>query len=189
MSGLLARNWWAVMARGAAAILFGLVALFAPIPTLAALVLLFGAYMLVDGVLAIVSAIRAARRHERWLMFVLEGVVDILAAAVAFVLPGAALLAFVALLAVWAMISGGLMVASAFRLNRDHGKVWLAIGGVASVVWGALLLIYPISGLLVVTWLLGAYALVFGVSLAVLSITLRGRAMAHAPGAHPAQPA
>jgi uncharacterized membrane protein HdeD (DUF308 family) len=190
MSGLLARNWWAVLLRGIAAILFGLAALLAPGLTLASLVLLFAAYMLVDGVFAIVSAIRAARRQERWALFVLEGVVDLVAGAAVFLLPGAALLAFVALLAIWALISGGLMVASAFRLHRDHGRIWLIVGGVASVVWGALLLVYPITGLVVMTWYIGAYALVFGVSLIVLGVTLRSRAAGHAAGpAHPAQPA
>jgi len=190
MSGLLARNWWAVLLRGVAAILFGLVALLAPDLTLASLVLVFAAYMLVDGILAIVSAIRAARRHERWALFVLEGIVDIVAGVAAFLLPAAALIAFVALLAVWALVSGGLMVASAFRLSRDHGRLWLILGGAASVVWGALLLIYPITGLVVMTWFIGAYALVFGLSLIVLSVTLRGRAAGHAAGpAHPAQAA
>jgi uncharacterized membrane protein HdeD (DUF308 family) len=187
MSALLARNWWAVLLRGIAAIIFGVIALLLPGVTLASLVLVFAIYMLVDGVLDIVSAIRAARRQERWGLLVLEGIVDLLAGAFAFFLPHLALLTFVAIAAVWALISGGLMFASAFRLNREHGKVWLIVGGVASVVWGALLLAFPISGLLVLTWWLGAYAFVFGVSLIILSFRLRRQAAHPAPGA--AQPA
>jgi uncharacterized membrane protein HdeD (DUF308 family) len=184
MSGLLARNWWAVLARGVAAILFGLIALFMPIATLAALVLLFAAYLLVDGVLAIVSAVKAAGRRERWGLFVLEGIVDLIAAAVAFLMPSAALFAFVVVAAAWGVVSGVLMLMAAFRLHRSHGRAWLAIGGVASLIWGALLALFPVTGLIVLTWWLGAYAFIFGVSLVVLGLTLR----AHAPSGRPAPP-
>jgi uncharacterized membrane protein HdeD (DUF308 family) len=187
MSALLARNWWAVLLRGIAAIIFGAIALLMPGVTLATLVLLFAAYMLVDGVLDIVSGIRAARRGERWGLLVLEGVVDIIAGAAAFLVPAAALIAFVALLAVWALISGGLMFAASFRLNRTHGRLWLIIGGAASVIWGALMLVFPFTGLLVLTWWLGAYAIVFGASLIILSFRLHSQAAPHA--AAPAQPA
>lgn len=187
MSQLLARNWWAVLLRGLAAIVFGLIALVMPGATLAALVLLFAAYMLVDGVLSIVSAIRAARRGERWGLLVVEGIIDLVAGAAAFLVPAAALLAFVALLAVWALVSGGLEFAASFRLNREHGRLWLIVGGVASVIWGALLLLFPITGLVVLTWWIGAYALVFGASLVILSFRLHSRAAPHA--ATPAQPA
>jgi uncharacterized membrane protein HdeD (DUF308 family) len=187
MSALLARNWWAVLLRGIAAIVFGAIAILLPGVTLATLVLLFAAYMLVDGVLDIVSAIRAARRHERWGLLVLEGVVDIIAGAIAFLIPAAALIAFVALLAVWALISGGLMFAASFRLNRSHGRLWLIIGAAASVIWGALMLIFPFTGLLVLTWWLGAYAIVFGVSLIILSFRLHSHAAPHVEA--PAQPA
>jgi len=146
-------------------------------------VLVFAAYMLVDGIFAIVSAVRAARRHERWGLFVLEGIIDLIAGAFAFVLPGAALLAFVALAAVWALVSGGLMFASAFRLHRDHGKAWLIVGGIASIAWGALLLLFPAAGLVVLTWWLGAYAFVFGVALIILSISLHRRAAPRTAGA------
>ncbi len=182
MSALLAQNWWAVLLRGIAGVLFGLIALFLPGVTLASLVLLFAAYMLADGVLAIVSAVKAARRHERWGLFVFEGIVDILAGAAALLLPGAALVAFVALAAAWAILSGGLMLGSAFRLTRDHGRLWLVVGGIASVVWGLLMMVFPIAGLVVLTWWLGAYALIFGASLVVLGLNLHRRAVPHDVG-------
>ncbi len=175
MSGLLARNWWAVALRGAVAVLFGLIALFMPIATLATLVILFAAYLLVDGVLAIVSAVKAARRHERWIWFVLEGVADIVAGGAAFFVPGAALFAFIVLAAAWGVVSGVLMLMAAFRLHGGHGRAWLIVGGLASLVWGVLLALFPITGLIVLTWWLGAYAVVFGLSLLALGFTLRGR--------------
>ena len=95
MSSALARNWWAIALRGVIGILFGIVAFALPGATMLSLVLLFSAYMLVDGVLAIIAAVRAARQHERWGLLVLEGVVDIATAAIAFVWPGITVLAFV----------------------------------------------------------------------------------------------
>jgi uncharacterized membrane protein HdeD (DUF308 family) len=182
MSGLLARNWWAVMLRGVAAILFGLVALLMTRATLASLELVFAAYLLIDGVLAIVSAVKAARRRERWGLFVLEGVVDFIAAAVAFLVPGALLFAFIVVAACWGVVAacwgvvaGVLKLMAAFRLRKTHGRAWLVVGGVASIVWGVLLAVFPVTGLIVLTWWLGAYAIVFGVSMLVLGLTLRGR--------------
>lgn len=186
MSALLARNWWAVLLRGVAAIVFGFIALALPGVTLASLVLVFAVYMLADGVLTIISAVRAARRNERWGMLVLEGLADLAAGAAAFLIPAAALLVFVALAAAWAVISGVLMLVSAFKLHREHGRAWLVIGGAASVIWGVLLALFPAKGLLILTWWLGAYALVFGVSLLALAFTLRRRRAALPTGAEPA---
>ena len=175
MRALLAENWWAVALRGASALLFGVLALLLPGVTITALVLLFAAYMLADGALAIVSAVRAARRHERWGLLVLEGVTDIAAGALAFFLPGITVVALVLLLAAWAIVSGAFMLAAAFRLDAAHGRWWMALGGVASIVWGALLFLAPVAGALVLTWWLGAYSIAFGVLLLVLAFRLRAR--------------
>src|ERR1700674_477543 len=111
MSAALARNWWAVALRGVFAILLGIFALLMPGVTLAALVLLFAAYMLVDGIFTIVAAVRAARRHERWGWLVLEGIADLAAGAVAFLWPLLTVVAFVFLMAAWAIVSGALLTA------------------------------------------------------------------------------
>jgi uncharacterized membrane protein HdeD (DUF308 family) len=175
MSATLAQNWWAVALRGVFAIIFGLVALLLPGATILSLVLIFSAYMLVDGIFAIISAVRAARRNRRWGMLVLEGIVDIATGAVAFLLPTITVLAFVLLMGAWAIVSGGLMFASAFRLRRRYGRWWLALGGLASLIFGVLLIASPLVGAVVLTWWLGAYALVFGTVLLVLAFQLRSR--------------
>lgn len=180
MAASLARNWWAVLLRGIVTLLFGLAAIFMPGVTLYSLVLVFAVYMLFDGALAITAAIRAAQRHERWSLFVLEGIADLIAGGVALVIPSAALFAFVILAAFWAVISGALMLAAAFRLKPDHGRAWLVVGGLASIAWGVLLGLFPVAGLVVLTWWLGAYALVFGVSLVFLAFALRRRRAAAA---------
>ena len=171
MAAVLVQNWWAIAIRGVLGILFGLVALFLPGVTMLSLVLLFAAYVFVDGVFGIISAVRAARQHERFGLLILEGVVDIIAAAIAVAWPGITVVVFVLLVAVWAILSGGLMLTAAFRI--DDGRWWLVLGGIASLIYGALLIVAPLIGALVLTWWLGAYALVFGVSLLVLGFRLK----------------
>jgi uncharacterized membrane protein HdeD (DUF308 family) len=168
---VLVQNWWAIAIRGVLGILFGLVALFLPGVTMLSLVLLFAAYVFVDGVFAIIAAVRAARQHERFGLLILEGIVNIIAAAIAVAWPGITVVVFVLLIAIWAIVSGGLMLAAAFRI--DDGRWWFVLGGLASLIYGALLIVAPLLGALVLTWWLGAYALVFGVSLLVLGFRLK----------------
>src|SRR5687768_4086783 len=175
MCALLAQNWWAVALRGVFAVLFGLIALVVPGATILSLVLFFSAYMLVDGVFGIVAAVRAARQGERWGLLILEGIANIVVGVIAFAWPGLTAIAFVLLLAAWSLISGGLMLGAAFRLSQAHGRWWLALGGIVSIVFGVLLVIAPVIGAVVLTWWLGAYALVFGIALLVLAFKLRGR--------------
>ncbi|HEX4710271.1 HdeD family acid-resistance protein [Phenylobacterium sp.] len=185
MSALLARNWWAMALRGVAAVAFGLVALFAPGATMLSLIIVFAALMLADGVLNLIAGVRSARRHERWAMLILQGLASLVAAGVAIFLPGLTVLAFVYLIAAWAVVSGAFAIAAAVRLRGDHGRWWMGFGGFISVVWGVLLAIVPLVGALVLTWWIGAYAIVFGVTLLVLSYRLRARRLAAVPGATP----
>ena len=172
----LVQNWWLFTLRGVLGIIFGILALIFPGPTILSLVLLFSAYMLVDGIFGIISAVRAIRRKEdRWGLLIFEGLLDIATGAVAFLWPGLTVVAFVWLIAAWAIVSGGLMTAAGFRLNIEHGQWWLVLGGLLSLAYGVLLIITPLIGAVVLTWWLGAYALVFGVALVIFSLKLRSR--------------
>jgi len=175
MSVLLAQNWWAFALRGVLGIIFGLIAFFLPGVTMLSLVLVFSAYALVDGVFAILAAGRAMRQHERWGFLLLEGIVNIIAAAIAFLWPGITVVSFVFLVGTWAILSGGLMLSAALRLQLDHGRWWLAVGGIVSVIYGVLLIAAPFIGALVLTWWLGAYAIVFGFALIAVAIKLHAR--------------
>ena len=175
LSEVLADSWWAVGLRGLLGILFGLICLLTPGIAVGAFVILFSAYMLVDGVFAIISGIKAARNGERWGLLILEGIVDIAAGVIAFLWPLITLVALTWLIAIWAIVSGALMLGAAFTLNIDHGRWWLALGGIASIIFGVVLLIAPVVGAVVLTWWLGAYALVFGVLLLVLAFQLHSR--------------
>ena len=151
-----AKNWWLFTLRGVFAILFGLIALIFPSPTILSLVLLFSAYMLLDGIVGIISAVRAMRRRDQWGLLVFEGIFNILVGIGAFLWPGLTVLAFVLLVAAWTLVTGGLMAAAGFRLNLDHGRVWLLLGGLLSVAFGVLLIITPLIGAAVLTWWMGA---------------------------------
>ena len=171
----LAPNWWLFLLRGILGIIFGGLALIFPGPTMLSLVLLFSAYMLVDGVAGIISAVRAMRRGDRWGLLILEGLLNVAVGIGAFLWPGPTVLAFVLLVAAWAIVTGALMTAAAFRLNLEHGRWWLVLGGLLSLAYGALLILAPLIGALVLTWWMGAYAIAFGVALVIFSFRLRSR--------------
>jgi len=175
MGRSLVRNWWLIALRGLIGVLFGLVALLFPGATILSLVLLFSAYMLVDGLFSLYAAGRAMVRHERWGMLLLQSLASLATGVIAFLWPGITIIAFVVLIAAWAIVSGCLMLAAASHLAQDHGRWWLALGGVASLIYGILMIVAPLIGAVVLTWWLGAYALVFGVALIVLSFRLRAR--------------
>jgi uncharacterized membrane protein HdeD (DUF308 family) len=175
LSEVLAQAWWVVGLRGILGIIFGLICLLTPGIAVQVFVILFAAYMLVDGVFAIISGIRAARNGERWGLLLLEGVVDIAAGAVAVLWPAITLVALIWVIAVWAIISGALMLGAAFGLNLDHGRWWLALGGIASIIFGVLLVIEPFVGAVVLTMWVGAYAIVFGGVLLVLAFQLHSK--------------
>src|SRR5260221_1924510 len=113
MDTFLLQNWWALALRGVLAIALGVVALLMPGIRLAALVLLFAAYMLVDGIFAVIAGIRAAERHERWWPLVLEGVADLLFAVVIAAWPEVSVIALVYLMGAWAVVTGMLMIIAA----------------------------------------------------------------------------
>ncbi len=140
MSNLLAQNWWAIALRGVFAIIFGVIALLMPGAALLAFVLLFAAYMLLDGILAIVAGVRAAQRHARWGWLIFEGILDLIAGGIAVVWPLITIIAFVFLMGAWAIVTGALLFGASFRLNIPHGRWLMALAGAVSVIWGFLLI-------------------------------------------------
>lgn len=169
----LQRNWWVLLVRGILALLFGLIALVLPGPTIASLVLLFGAYMGVDGVFAFIAGARAAAHHQRWGELMIEGIVGVIAAVIAFTFPLLTLVALVVFAAVWAVVSGVAMLVGASHLHGTGGRWIMALGGLVSILWGVLLWFFPIAGAVVITYWIGAYALLFGGALVALSLRLR----------------
>jgi uncharacterized membrane protein HdeD (DUF308 family) len=175
MLDALAQYWWAFALRGVAAVIFGILALIWPDITLFALVLIFGAYALVDGLFTLGAAIfggsRATRRRP-WL--ILEGIIGIAIGVLTFLWPGITTLALLWLIAAWALVTGVLEIVTAIRLRRElQGEWMLALSGVLSVLFGILLAVWPATGALAVAFLIGIYAIAFGIALVVLSLRLR----------------
>jgi uncharacterized membrane protein HdeD (DUF308 family) len=171
-----ADHWWVFGLRGIAAIIFGILAFIWPGVTLTLLILLWGAYALIDGVLGLVGSFRTGQEH-RWALL-LEGIVGIAAGVATFVWPGLTALVLVYIIAAWALVTGVLEIVGAIRLRKViDNEWWMAISGALSILFGIILFVAPGAGALALVWLIAAYAIVFGVILLALAFRLRG--MAH----------
>lgn len=168
-----ARHWWLVLIRGLAAITFGVLALFWPVAAILSFLLVFAAYLVVDGALAITSGVRAIDHHERWGFFIAEGVFDLILAAAIVIFPGAAVFGFVWFTAIWAMVTGIAMISAAWHMERAQGHFWLVLGGVFSILWGVFLVFLPFFGALILIWSFAAYAILFGLFLLAAAFHLR----------------
>lgn len=175
MAPALARNWWAFVLRGVFAILFGIGAWLWPGLTLAALVFLFGAYALVDGVFAVAAGIASHGENRRWWAELLVGIAGIALGVMVFAWPDVTALTLLYLIAAWALVTGVMEIAAAIELRKRIDNEWLlGLGGLASVLFGLLLIVFPGAGALGLLWLIGAYAVLFGVLLIALGLRLRG---------------
>jgi uncharacterized membrane protein HdeD (DUF308 family) len=182
----LSRWWWAFVLRGLLAIAFGVLAFVAPVWGIALLVALFGVWALVDGVTTVWTGIRTRNVDRNWWLGILEGVVSIAAGVIALVLPGFTADILVILIAVWAIVTGVIQIWTAIRLReRIRGEFWLGLAGVASILFGAILVVFPAAGALALVWLIGAGAIAIGAFLAILGWRLRGvHAMGKLDAAH-----
>jgi uncharacterized membrane protein HdeD (DUF308 family) len=168
----LASNWWALALRGLIAVLFGLATFFLPGITLVTLVLLFGAYSLVDGIFNVVAFFRVA--SHQWALLI-EGVIGIIAGLITFAWPAITAIALLYLIAFWAMLTGILEIVAGVRLRKALANEWLLVlMGVLSFAFGLLILLAPGAGALAIVLWIGAYALVFGIFLLALAFRLRG---------------
>ncbi|MCL4299136.1 MAG: HdeD family acid-resistance protein [Anaerolineae bacterium] len=175
MLTLLTRNWWVFALRGLFAVLFGVVALVWPQATLMALVLLFGIYALADGVFAVVFGIASYERNDRWWVMLLEGVAGIIIGLLTFFWPDKTALVLLYFIAAWALVTGVLEIVAAIELRRFISNEWMMIlSGILSVVFGVLLVVFPSAGALSLVWLIGAYAIFFGILLISFAFHLRG---------------
>jgi uncharacterized membrane protein HdeD (DUF308 family) len=169
----LIRNWWLFALRGLFAVVFGVVAFVWPEVTRLALVLWFGAYLVLDALLALVIGI-GPLRGTRWWPMIVTGLVGIAAGASILIWPDTAALALLYLVAIWAVAKGVLEIAAAIAFRREITNEWaLGLTGVASIALGVLLVAFPQAGLVGLTWAIGGYSLVAGLAQIVLAFHLR----------------
>jgi uncharacterized membrane protein HdeD (DUF308 family) len=172
---ILSRYWWMTLLRGVLWILFGIVVFTRPGITLAALTLLFGAFVLADGVGNVVTAFGGRQEHENWWLLLLVGLLGIGVGLLSLMNPALTALALLFYIAIWAISTGVLQIVAAIRLRREiEGEFWLILGGLASVAFGLLVVARPGAGALSVLWLIGTYAIVLGIALVLLSLKARG---------------
>ena len=160
---IVSRIWWALVLRGVLAILFGIIALIFTGQTLLVLVYVFGAFALISGITEIVTAVRAGEAHLRWGWLAVAGIVGVAAGIVSFVWPGITALALLFLIAAWALVTGVAEIVFALAWPDTLARPWLAaLSGALSVVFGILLVVWPRSGVIALTWLVGIYAIIYG---------------------------
>jgi uncharacterized membrane protein HdeD (DUF308 family) len=169
------RIWGALVLRGLVAILFGGLALARPGTTATALVYLFGVFAIFDGIFAIAASLNVAEMHGRWGALLLAGIVGITIGVLAFMNPAATAVGLVYYIAVWAVITGIFEVAAEFRLRQlVQGEWMLAVAGLLSIAFGVIIFARPTAGMVSLVWLIGAYAIIFGVLEIGLGFRLRG---------------
>lgn len=170
----LARNWWIVLLRGIAAIIFGLAAFVWPGLTLTVLVMLFGAFILVDGVLGTVDAIRYRKSLGNWWYWLLDGILGIVAGGVMLLMPGISAFVLLVFVAAWSVLGGALRIFAAIQLRKKiDGEWFLGLSGLLSIVFGVAIVALPHAGLVSIAWIIGFWAVAFGVVFILLSLRLR----------------
>jgi uncharacterized membrane protein HdeD (DUF308 family) len=175
----MADNWWLAVLRGVAAIIFGILAFAWPGITLLTLVLFWGAFALVDGVLAIIAAVKGGNPMPRWWLAIV-GLAGIIAGALTFLMPGLTALVLLTFIAVWAIVLGVMEIIGAIKLRKEIQGEWLLIlNGAISVLFGIVLLWRPTTGLIALVWIIGAYAIILGVIYVMFGLKMRK----HAPAA------
>jgi uncharacterized membrane protein HdeD (DUF308 family) len=173
MAAVLIGNWWVLALRGVLAIVFALLAFVLPLFTATVMVLVFAAYCFVDGIFALIAGLRAASHHGRSGPLLFEGVLNLLIGIFFFLWPGAALVAFVWMIAIWAVVTGILLIAAGITLIRHSGEWLLILGGIISVLLGIVLFFAPGAGIVAISWWLGIYALLFGIALLTAAFRIR----------------
>ena len=175
--------WWLVLLRGIFMVIFGIIALVSPGIALLTLVWLFGLYAILDGIAAIVIGVRT-RGEPHWVWTIVQGVVSVLAGVIAFAWPGVTVLAILFVIAFWSIVGGIAEVVESFMMRKrgSEGWGWMLAAGIVSVLFGVVLLASPGAALITLLWLVGAYAIVFGVIIIVWAVRLR-RAVGAATGA------
>lgn len=171
----LSRDWWHFAVRGVLAIVFGILALIWPKSAITALVLLFGAFVLVDGIIAVVSGIKLREYFKYWWALLLEGLTGIVIAVLTFVWPDVTALVLLYFIAAWAILTGIFEIVAALELRHVVPGEWATfLAGVLSVILGVMLFVYPSAGAVGMVWAIGLYAIAAGITEIIVAFRLRG---------------
>jgi len=162
--------WWVALVRGAAAIVFGVLALLWPKLTVIVLVAFIAAYWIVDGVASIYYAVNKAN----WGWPFWAGIVSVAAGGLAIYRPGVATFSILLVIAIWSIVRGILDIYTAIRLREEIDfEWWLGAGGVLAVIFGMLVLVNPAAGALAIAKLIGAFSIAIGLMLVLAGFHMR----------------
>jgi uncharacterized membrane protein HdeD (DUF308 family) len=174
-ANILSRSWWMTLLRGVLWIAFGIAIFTQPGVSLATLILLFGAFALADGIATVITAVSGRNENENWVSWLLAGLAGIGIGALTLYNPGITALTLQLLIAMWAVSIGLLKIVAAIRLRKEiEGEFWLVAAGVLSIACGVMLIARPVAGALAVLWIIGGYAVAFGITLVALAFRVRG---------------
>ncbi len=172
MLATMGRNWWLIALRGAMAILLGILILLDP----SVVISLIAAFAIVDGVFAVIQAFQN-RGQRQWIWMLLEGIVGVIFGIIVLTFPVGAAIAVTLVIAGWAIATGIFEVVQAIRLREEiKGEFWLGLAGIASIIFGVLAILFPLTTFLTLTWLIAGYAIMFGVVLIMLAFRVRNAA-------------
>jgi uncharacterized membrane protein HdeD (DUF308 family) len=170
----LSQRWWVLLLRGLIAILFAAMIWLQPTVTLQALIILFGAFAMADGILGVWSALASRKERDHWWVLMLWGLVGIGIGCITFAAPGVTALALLFYIAIWAIVTGLLEIITAVKLRKEIEGEWaLGLAGLIGVIFGVLLIVHPAAGVLAVLWLIAAYSLIFGALMVILAFRIR----------------
>jgi uncharacterized membrane protein HdeD (DUF308 family) len=174
VADLLARHWWVLALRGLAGVIFGVLTFLWPGITLFVLVVLFGAYALVNGIFSFMLAAKAPKGYPNFGSLILAGIFGVLAGLITFFWPGITAFSLLIVIAAWAIVNGIMEIYYAIKLRKEIKGEWLlALAGILSVIFGALLLLNPFVGALVLVLWIGSFAVVFGILLMILALKMK----------------
>jgi uncharacterized membrane protein HdeD (DUF308 family) len=172
---LLSQKWWVLLLRGILSILFGVMAYAWPGLTLATLVMLFAAFVLVDGVFDVIHAFSGREENEHWWLLLIEGLLGIALGVLTWINPGVTTLVLLLFIAFWAVMTGILRIIMAIRLRKEiEGEWWLVLAGALSILFGVIVIARPGAGALGMVWLIATWAILVGIILVILSLKSRG---------------
>ena len=174
MKNYLAKYWWIFLLRGLFSIIFGILAFVMPGLTIATLVIVWGAYALIDGIFSLyASATGGTKPGDHWLVG-LQGLIGLAAGVITLIMPGVTALGLLIAIAAYSLVVGVLQIAAAIKLREEiEGEFWLGLSGLVSILFGMFIIARPGEGALAVIWIIGAYALIFGVFLVSFAFRIK----------------
>ena len=174
MIEMVVNKWWVFLLRGLAAIVFGVLAVVWPRITIQVLLILFGTYVLLDGIFSLVAGIVSIRLNKQWWEMIISGVLGIAIGVLTFVWPNITGLVLLYFIAAWAVVIGIMDILIAIQLRREiEGERFMFLDGIFSLVIGVLLFFFPGTGALAAAWLIGLFAVAVGIIFIILSLRLR----------------